>query len=195
MSQTENTKQTIYTKQGLWSLFLMCAFPLHLWTLLLAFRDISWVTERTNAWDAVGVVSYGLLFALFESILVFLVLTVTGLILPWHWKANKRTGFLILLVMILSIWGMIGQLLFLWNINLPGAVIHFLADTEHPLRWLYAIALAIVIPTVAEPVCIFIRSNQALARIENITDQLSLLAALYLFFDLAGIIIVVIRNL
>ena len=62
-----------YSKQGLWNLFLICAFPLHVWTIILAFRDFSWVTERTNSWDALGVVSYGLIFALIESVAVFLV--------------------------------------------------------------------------------------------------------------------------
>jgi len=46
-------------------LFLISAFPLHVWTLLLAFRDFSWLTERTNLWDAIGVLSYGLIYALF----------------------------------------------------------------------------------------------------------------------------------
>ena len=55
-----------YTRQGLWTLFLMCALPLHIWTLILAFRDLPWLTDRTNAWDAFGVMSYGLIFALVE---------------------------------------------------------------------------------------------------------------------------------
>src|SRR5512141_1446140 len=70
-----------YTRQGLWSLFLMCAFPLHVWALILAFRDVSWVTERTNSWDAVGVVAYGLLFTLVESVLVFGIMTLLGFLI------------------------------------------------------------------------------------------------------------------
>ena len=65
-----------YTRQGLWTLFLMCALPLHIWTLILAFRDLPWLTDRTNAWDAFGVMAYGLIFALAESILLFLVFLV-----------------------------------------------------------------------------------------------------------------------
>ena len=67
-----------YSRQGLGSLFLTCAFPLHFWALLMAFRDISWVAERTNLWDAIGVLGYGLVFALVESILIFLVLALLG---------------------------------------------------------------------------------------------------------------------
>src|SRR3972149_6026554 len=48
-----------YSKKGLWTLFLMCAFPLHVWAFILSFMDFSWVAERTNTWDALGVISYG----------------------------------------------------------------------------------------------------------------------------------------
>lgn len=189
------TKQNIYTKQGLWSLFLMCTFPLHLWALILAFQDVAWVTERTNAWDAVGVVSYALLFALIETILVFLTFTALGFLIPRRWQPNKRTGFLILLVLLLSAWGIISQLLFLWHINLPESAIQFLARSEHPLRYLYTGILTIVIPTIVLPVYFFLKSDRMLVRIEDLADRLSVLVGLYLFFDVIGIIIVIIRNL
>ena len=68
-----------YSRQGLWSLFLTCAFPLHFWTLILVFRDISWLTDRTNAWDAIGVASYGMIFAFTESVVIFLVAALLGI--------------------------------------------------------------------------------------------------------------------
>ena len=79
-----------YTRQGLWSLFLMCAFPLHAWTLILAFRDISWLTDRTNAWDAVGVTSYGLVFAFVESMVLFGVMPCCWVI--WWLASGSRSG-------------------------------------------------------------------------------------------------------
>ena len=195
MKQLTTTKQNIYTKQGLWSLFLMCAFPLHMWTLILAFQDVEWVTERTNAWDAVGVVSYALLFALIETILVFLTFTALGFLIPRQWKPNRRIGFLILLVLLLSAWGIISQLLFLWHINLPEPAIQFLAHSGRPLRYLYAGSLAVVIPAIALPVYFFLKSDRMLAWILDLADRLSVLVGLYLFFDVIGIIIVIIRNL
>jgi hypothetical protein len=195
MSQLTVTRQSIYTKQELWSLFTVCAFPLHLWTFLLAFQDVGWVAERTNAWDAIGVVSYALLFALVESVVVLLVFTMLGLLLPRQWKPKKRIGFLALLVLILSVWGIMSQILFLWHINLPEAVVQFLARSGHPLRYLYAGSLVIVLPTILLPVYFFLKSEGMLARIEDFIDRLSILIALYLFFDVIGIVIVIIRNL
>jgi len=195
MSQMTVAKQNIYTRQGLWSLFLMCAFPLHLWALLLAFQDVGWVTERTNAWDAVGVIAYALLFALVETVLMSMVFTAIGLLVPRYWSPNKRIGFLILLVLLLSLWGMISQLLFLWHINLPESVIHFLVQSGHPVRYSYAGALVIITPTIALPVYFFMKSDGMLTRIENLANQLSILTSFYLVLDVVGILIIIIRNL
>jgi hypothetical protein len=184
-----------YSRQGLWSLFLICAFPLHLWTLILAFRDISWVTERTNLSDAIGVVSYGMLFALIESVLVFLILALVGLVTPRRWEPDRRIAFLAFLVLILSLWGMISQLLFLWNVYLPESAIEYLRNTDHPVRITYAVLLMVITPTVLLPAYSLVRTSTAVTFMQNLMDRLSLLTMLYLFFDALGIIIILFRNL
>jgi hypothetical protein len=95
-----------YSKQAFGSLFLMYVFPLHLWTLLLAFRDISWVAERTNFGDAIGVVSYGMVFAFLESLLIF----------------------------VLSLWAMTSQLYGLQAWNNPNTITTLAAGSTHPPR-------------------------------------------------------------
>lgn len=136
----------------------MCAFPLHAWTLILAFRDISWLIERTNAWDAVGVTAYGLLFALVESVAIFLVATVLGFLVSVQWDKDRQVALLTVLVLIASLWAMMDQLFFLLNVSLPGQMIHFLVQTDHPLRVLYAAVLAMVIPTVLIPAILVLQS-------------------------------------
>jgi hypothetical protein len=184
-----------YSKQGLWSLFLTCAFPLHFWTLLLAFRDVSWVTERTNAWDAIGVVSYGLIFALAESAVIFLIVAVLGLLLPKRWDSDRRISFLAFLILIVSVWAMISQLLFIWNLSLPTQAIDFLRNSDHPLRITYAVCLMVITPTVLLPAYSLMRTNKAVTVMQNLIERLSLLTMFYLFFDLLGAIMIVVRNL
>src|SRR5512138_2498857 len=116
---------TRYTRQGLWSLFLMCVFPLHAWALILAFRDVSWVTERTNAWDAVGVVSYGLLFTLVETLALFIIMALLGYITPARWKSDRRVALLSLLMLLASLWAILEQLFFLLPGRLPSWLIGF----------------------------------------------------------------------
>ncbi len=183
-----------YSKQGLWSLFLVCAFPLHVWTIILAFRDFSWVTERTNSWDAVGVVSYGLVFAFIESVLVFLVAVLLGFLVSKKWNEGRRLALMGTLVFITSIWAMVSYLYFMLNMSVPGETVNFLAGMAHPLRFLYAFSLAVVGPTVAIPAYLVLRSDKFLKGMQALFERLSLLTMFYLFFDLVGLVIVIIRN-
>jgi len=156
---------------------------------------MSWVIERTNVWDGIGVASYGMVFAFAESLVIFVVIALLGFLTPNHWAGDRRVAFLSLLVILTALWGMISQLLFLWNISLPAPLIRLVAQSEHPLRLLYAISLAIVLPTILLPVYLFIRSNKSVKFMQDLTERLSVLTLFYLFFDLTGLVIVIIRNL
>lgn len=183
-----------YTIQGLWSLFLICAFPLHVWTIILAFRDFSWVTERTNSWDAIGVVSYGLIFAFIESVVVFLAAVLLGFLLSKKWSEDRRITLMGVLVLITSIWAMVSYLYFMLNVSIPGGTIAFIAGLSHPLRFLYAVSLVLVGPTVALPAYFILRSEKFLQSARGFFERLSMLTLFYLFFDFIGLVIVIIRN-
>lgn len=184
-----------YSRQELWSLFLTCAFPLHMWALIMAFRDLSWLSERTSTWDAIGVASYAMLIAFVESLLVFLVTVLVGFLVPAKWSSERRTTFISLLILLLFLWAIISQLLALWDVNLPDAAVQFLRNSSHPLRILYAGSLAVVVLSIALPVYAFLRSGGSVSFMKELMDRLSTLTAFYLVFDLLGIVIIVIRNL
>ena len=188
-----NTKR--YSRQGLWSLFLICAFPLHVWTIILALRDFSWVTERTNAWDAIGVISYGMVFALIESLVVFLAAVLLGFLVSRQWDEGRRIALLSVLVLITALWAMTSQLYFLWGVSLPEQMMRFLAQSEHPVRVLYATGLALVLPTVLIPAFLVLKSNKVFHFVRELTERLSLLTMFYLVLDAGGLVIVVVRNL
>lgn len=183
-----------YSKQGLWNLFLICAFPLHIWTIILAFRDFSWVTERTNSWDAIGVVSYGLIFAFIESVVVFLAALLLGFLVSRKWNEDRRLTLIGILVFITSLWAMAGYLFFMLNISVPGETILFFAGLAHPLRVLYAVILALVGSTVVLPVYLVLRSEKFLRGARGFFERISTLTLFYLFFDFLGLVIVIIRN-
>jgi hypothetical protein len=184
-----------YTRQGLWSLFLMCALPLHAWTLVLAFRDLSWLTDRTNAWDAVGVLCYGLLFAFLETVVVFVVASLLGFLTPARWEPKRRIAVLSIVVLVTSLWAMVTQLFFLSNGRVPGAIIAFLVRSGHPARLLYAGILAVVAASFLVPGVLVVRSGRGTGIMTGLIDRLGLLSTFYLVFDVAALVIVVIRNL
>ena len=117
----------------------------------MVFMDVSWVSERTNMWDAIGVGSYGLLFALVESIIIFIVLTLVGYLTPKQWTVDKRISFLSMLMLLLALWAMIGQLLFLWNVSLPAPLLQWARAIGTSIEiFIYHLRLVIVIPTIAD---------------------------------------------
>ncbi len=183
-----------YTKQGLWSLFLICAFPLHVWTFILAFRDFSWVTERTNAWDAVGVMSYGLVFAFIESLVIFLIAVLLGFLIAKTWDPERRVTVMGHMALTASLWAVITSLFFLIPISLPSSVIAFLVKQAHPLRVLYGVSLVLVGLTVFVPTMLILRSQAFFRAIRGVFERLATLTTLYLFFDVVGLIIVILRN-
>ena len=184
-----------YNRDSLWSLFLMCALPQHAWTLILAFRDLEWLTERTNAWDAIGVLSYGLLFALVESALLFLVVVLLGLIVPRGWEPERRTTLLGSFVLVLSLWAIVSQWFFLAEVKLPQALLGWLVASPHPLRLIYGVLLALALASLLLPAWLVVRQGRGLRLLGGVMERLGLLAMLYLVFDVAALAIVVIRNL
>jgi hypothetical protein len=172
----------------------MCSLPLHFWTLILAFRDLSWLIERSNLWDAIGVASYGLIFAFVESVLVFLIALVLGFLISEHWH-QQRVALLSILVLITALWSMAGQLHALSGMSFPIWFLDFLAQQEHPVRVLYLIGLLLVSLTVLPPTYLILKSNKALRFVRELIDRLTLLAILYLLFDIVGLVIVIIRNI
>ncbi len=172
----------------------MCAFPLHVWTLLLGFQDIGWLTARTNAWDAVGVVAYGLVFAFVESVFLFLVMGLLGFLISLTWEQERRIAILTVLVLILSLWAMVSQLYFLLNWGLPALWVGLLIKTRHPFWVLSAAILMTVSFSFLVPTYYLIRSTPAFRFISGLIERLSLLTFFYLFLDVVGLLIVVIRN-
>lgn len=184
-----------FSKRGLWSLFLISAFPVHLWTMILVFRDFSWVAERTNAWDAIGVGAYGLVLAFLESAVVFLITLLLAFLVPRHWNEDRRITVLSVLILATGLWAIAGQIYFLLDLAVPNAVIKFLSESHHPLRVLYAGLLVLILSTVLIPVYLILRSEKLLQYFQEFISRLSLLAAIYLLFDIVGLLIVIIRNL
>lgn len=184
-----------YSKQGLWTLFLMCALPLHLWTFFLGLRDFDWVSARTNSWDSVGVLSYGLIFAVVESLFVFIFAVLLGFLISSKWEEKKRITLMSVLAIVLSVWSILTQVYFLQQMSVPLWLGEFVYQTGRPVVVLYLIALVSTFLSFSIPTYFILMSNKALRGFQEVIDRLSTLMVLYLFFDAAALVIVFIRNI
>jgi len=183
-----------FNKGDIIKLFLVCAFPIHVWSIFMFLRDFDWISERTNAWDAVGVGSYALTLALFESLFVFLIIFGLSFLVHKTWPPETRLAIMSILVFVASMWAAITQAFFLLGGVLPVSVFNFLVESGHPFRYLYGTIGPLVVISIAGPVILLLRSEKLVQGTLALIDRIILLSGLYLFFDAAGIVILIIRN-
>ncbi|MBC8503985.1 MAG: hypothetical protein ISR58_20455 [Anaerolineales bacterium] len=173
----------------------MSSLPTHVWTIILILQDYAWVAERNNSWDAIGVGAYGLLIAFGEGLCVFGVILFLSLLVSKAWNEDQRIALLSSLIILASIWGMINQLYFLSDVEIPESIFILLINASRPLRFIYAISLFITSVTIVLPVYFILKSEKVLRASLNIIERLSLLMTLYLVLDLGALVVVLIRNL
>lgn len=173
----------------------MTALPLHIWTIVLAFRDFDWISARTNSWDAIGVVAYGLIAAILESLLLFIVVTLFGFLISNKWEEKRRITFMSAMIIVLSLWSIFNQSYFLSEWQLPVWLTHLVIQTGRPLVMLYILTILTTIASFLIPAYLILQSNKTMEILQEVIDRLSLLMMLYLVFDAAALIMIVIRNL
>lgn len=184
-----------YSRQGLLTLFLSCAFLPHIWTFVLAFKDFSMLTTRLNGvWGAIGVMSYGLLFAFLESILVFAITALLGLLVSPRWEESKRITLLGFLAMVPMFWEIYRQACFIWHIHFPGRLYRLIVQFPNPTGLLYGIVLIIVVVTTLVPVLLILRHEKFYSFSRAAIERITLLTGFYLFFDTVALILVIVRN-
>ena len=152
------------------------------------------MAARTNFWDAIGVASYGLVFTFIESVIFFVTIALLGLVISTKWNEDRRVALLSILVLVMALWAMDGQAYFVWGSYVPEQALWYIATLKHPFRFLYGTVLAVVFITIAIPVWLLLRSDHFFHVVQGLIERLSLLTMFYLFFDLVGLIIIIIRN-
>jgi hypothetical protein len=184
-----------FDRSDWFKLFLVCAFPLHLWTILMVFRDVNWVAERTTSWDAVGFSGYALFYTLIESLLLFGFIALLGFIIPKNWNLTLRFVVLSLVAFILAGWSIMEQLILIvfW-----GWLRH-LADTLTFLftsPWsAYVLFAGLIVISVTVPLLLLRKHPGLQEKVYSVLERLTLLSGLYLFIDVIGMIIILIRNI
>jgi len=173
---------------------MLCAFPIHAWALLMGFRDFSWVALRTNVWDALGLLSYSVTFALVETFGIFLILVLVGFLIPNSLGIEKRLALLGTAFLIVAIWSIAGQVYSGMRYPLPIWFLEFLGRTGHPLRLLWGIVFLLTTFSVAVPLLLIARQDKFKNTVVEFFDRISTISALYVFLDLVGIVIIAIRN-
>lgn len=183
------------SKPQLWQFFLITAFPVHFWAWIKWFQEFEAVAQRYGQWDALGVGGYFMVYALFESVVIFGILMLLLLPLPRRLDQDKVFSVAAALYLVLAGWFILEQARFLAVI--PEDV-WFFRRVQHlqsiTTRAGAATALSFAASLLLPP-ALLLRSEKVRNQALVLFSRLSLLAALYLGIDLLAVIVVLIRNL
>jgi len=183
-----------YSPAELLGLFLVSVFPQHTWTIYMVFRDMPWLVENYYLTQAIGVMGYALLFALGESLILFLILLIFALLLPRQWETAKRLSLVYIAAYILIFWAMASQFYALFNSQIPGFYSALLIGSSHPLWVLYGTSLVLIGISLI-PLILWLRNPNFQTKTVNLMERISILSWLYLLLDLAGIGTIILRNI
>jgi len=172
--------------------FLVIGFPLHVWALLMVFRDIEFIAERTEMWDAVGYAGYTMMFTLVESLILAAIVWALSLLLPRklsNQRALSVSGSVFLIFAVTSIVDMAFH-----AFNEARISRQYLYGLDNFTALTSALIAAAVLAGIAVAVFLILKTRWGEKLFAEIFDRIILLGYFYLFLDLAGIIIVILRN-
>jgi len=187
-----------FQKGHLLKLFLVCAFPFHLWTILLVLNDVEWIAQRTDLSDVIGVGAYALLYALIESFVFFLCIVALGLIIPWRWNGDKVFAQLGYNSLWIPLWPGLNQLYRYKDFASPDFLVEWLFSTGHPLRYgavVLGLLITIIIGSAGVPNFLIGFKYPVEKNTRNFLERIAFLSSLYIALDIISVIIVLIRNI
>ncbi len=164
------------SRQNVFHLFVICAFPVHVWAIIGYFEQAPAWLLRMDVLELAAMAGYQLLFALVESLIVFACVWLAAAILVrWLGEATVPAAALfVLLTSLASIWAQLDNGLF---------------------RSFWAIVIGIAYLALVVGGAWFARRNQTFSRgVMSVVERLAILSMLYFVFDAIGIVLVILRQ-
>jgi hypothetical protein len=136
---------------------------------------------KLNIFEVASVSAYAVAFSLFESLLLCLFFLIIGGILPERFFRKKFVAHVMMIMLVSSIWAVIAQF------NYSEVYGWTFAEL---LPWLVVYLFSILI------VYYFVQRFDRLASVVyRVVQRISVLATLYIFVGVIGMVVVIIRNI
>lgn len=162
-------RERILTRSELLALFVACTIPIHIWSLVNAFTEVpAWVIKM-NMWEVLGALAYTQSFALFETVIVVLLLALLFFVLPRFFVGEQVVPIGMMIVLPVTIWLIILQLNTDW-----------IDDRNATALAIWGISLIVVLGT-----SIFLarRSEKVQGILQTVSDRIVVLAVFLLIID------------
>jgi hypothetical protein len=164
------------SRQQLFQLFVIAAFPVHVWAIFRFLEQVpAWVLRYT-LWELAAQAGYQLLFALFESAVVFLVLLAL-LRLFARWLGGRLVAAAAMFMLATTV------------VNAWAHLDRVLVRTA----WVFLL-LAIYAAGAAAGIWFVRRYEKFATSVVAFVDRLAVLSVLYFFLDAVGIVLVIISQ-
>lgn len=189
-------KITYLSKKEVRILFLVCVFPLHLWAIIIIFRDLEYIVSERNLWYAAGYTGYILAFALIESCLYFIFMFLLSYLYPQTLKQNgKAFTITCALALIFPLWAIANQVFYLLSENPPAFFSWIMLRIPYHQTLAFAILLLLILASFAMPVIVILKSGKGQNGVNLLMERIGLLSVFYLTIDVLGITAAVLRNI
>jgi hypothetical protein len=176
-------KRRLALKNEYFQLFLVCAFTIHVWAIIDYLQQVPEMDLRMNVFQMAGVAAYVLVFALFESLLVFGLLFVASLMMPARLLKDRILPVGSIFILMAAIPAYLIHLYSIWHI-------HQLDLKQWVILW-----AAVGIVLVGATIYWMVRNKKVEHTIRSGIEKLSVLSLVYLTADLAGGLLILFRNL
>lgn len=180
-------------RQQAWQFFLLSTIPVHLWTILLLFRDVDWVLRDFNFSIYLGYIGYALVAAFLESLVAAAALLLIGLTISRKWSPAQVIALHLVVLTVLSLWAAANQVFFLLLENPPAWFSWILLRLPYRQTLAYNLLVFLVFSSVVVPVFLVLRRERIAAAFTRAADRLTVLSSFYLGLDVIGLLIVAVR--
>jgi hypothetical protein len=177
----EAVKKRLISRDDVIVVFAASVFVVHIWSIYTLLKEIpAWIL-RLSYWELVGVISYTLLFALVESMIVLAFLIILAVLLPARIFRDRFISISTIFVFLAALW-IIPVRLYENTIRSWGMIgvlgVLFLAMISFVIAYL-----------------VVLKSQKVEQSINAIVQRVTLLAYIYVFVDIVAMIVVISRNI
>ena len=183
------------TKSESLKLLLVCALPVHFWAILMVFKEAETMLYKRDLIYGLGFSGYLLGLAILESLLFFAFIYLLILLFPKRWQGKTIYLTAIGIALVIAFWALANRLYFFFLEPSPAWFewirirVYYRQALIHPLIWI------LVILSAGMPVLLIPRLRRVQNFVDTLAEKLIVLAPLYLFFDILGLVFTIARNL
>lgn len=176
-------------------LLLISALPVHIWAVLMVFKEADILLPKRGLPYFIGFAGYLLLLAIIESLLLFGFVYLLSFLFPRRWDAKTSLAVASALALTVTFWAIFNESFF-WLIDTgPDWFEWVLLRVHYRQKIVYPILILVVTASAALPSILLPRSKQLTRISNNLIDRLIFLTPFYLLLDIVGIAFMIHRTL